>query len=162
MTAIEPQFFPASGFVPNNPRVGLRLYRATGIRDAKGFIGLFERHGWGGAWINGIYDFQHYHATAHEVLGIARGAADVQLGGPSGPVMRLETGDAVMIPAGVGHCLIAARSGLSVVGAYPEGQEQYDLKRASEHEFQLALSQIPVVPLPLCDPVTGAPFSGSV
>lgn len=160
MKRYDVHVFGIDGFVPNNPGVGLRHYRQTGIASEQAFIGHFARHGWVGAWINGIYDFQHYHATAHEVLGIAHGAADVQLGGPSGPVMRLDAGDAVMIPAGVGHCLVAVRGVLSVVGAYPAGQENYDLKRASAREFELALTQIPVVPLPVWDPVTGLPFSG--
>lgn len=162
MVETSRHFFPDDGLVPNNGGVALRLYRGVGISDAQSFIALFRQHGWGGAWINGIYDFQHYHATAHEVLGIASGNADVQLGGAHGPVMSLTPGTAVMIPAGVGHCLISTRGNLSVVGAYPRGQENYDLKRATVIEHTLALTQIPRVPEPERDPVTGAPFSDPV
>ena len=38
---------------------------------------------WGrGQRHDGIYSFVHYHSMIHEALGIARGNARVQLGGP--------------------------------------------------------------------------------
>jgi uncharacterized protein YjlB len=163
MSALERLLFADDGRVPNNPRIALRLYRAAlPVLDddaERAVIRLFARHGWGGAWVNGIYPFQHYHATAHEVLGIAAGFARVQFGGATGPVLRIEAGDGVMIPAGVGHCAIECSTGLSVVGAYPRGQEQVDLKRATPAEHAQALRQIPRVALPERDPVTGRAFS---
>lgn len=36
---------------------------------------IFNVHGWGDAWRNGIYDFVHYHSMIHEALGFARGSA---------------------------------------------------------------------------------------
>lgn len=163
----EPQRFTFAddGLVPNNPGVALRFYHGVlpvgGREPAAEVMALFARHGWGGGWINGIYDFQHYHATAHEVLGIARGSADVQFGGAAGRVLRVSAGDAVLIPAGVGHCLVAAAADLTVVGAYPAGQERYDLKRATVADHRQALSEITRVPLPLRDPVTGAVFDAN-
>ena len=68
-------------------------------------------------------------------------------------------GDAVAIPAGVGHCLIAGDD-LVVVGAYPEGQD-WDLCRATEADRAKALENIPWVPLPKLDPVFGAGRSGA-
>jgi uncharacterized protein YjlB len=104
--------------------------------------------------VNGIYDYHHYHSTAHEVLGIARGSARVQFGGPQGLAVEMAAGDAVAIPAGVGHCLLSGED-LVVVGAYPAGQD-WDLCRATSTDCAKALENIPWVPLPQLDPVLGA------
>jgi uncharacterized protein YjlB len=148
------------GVVPNNPRLPLVLYRAAipdaGASDAAGRIErLFHSHGWRGSWVDGIYPFHHYHALSHEVLGIARGTVRVQFGGSSGPVFDLTAGDAAAIPAGVAHCCLEANDDLSVVGAYPAGQENWDMKRDTAAERATALAQIPAVPLPLQDPIFG-------
>ena len=78
-----------------------------------------------------IFPYHHYHAGAHEAVGIARGRATLQFGGPGGPVFEVEAGDAALIPAGVGHCRLDDEPGLSAVGAYPPGQRP-DLKREGE------------------------------
>jgi uncharacterized protein YjlB len=156
---VETHLFVDDGVVPNNSKLPLILYRhALALDDIAGkperaFEALFASNGWRGAWVDGIYDFHHYHSTAHEVLGIAQGSARVQLGGPQGLLIELEAGDAVAIPAGVGHCLIAGDD-LVVVGAYPEGQD-WDLCRATEPDRLKALENIPWVPLPKLDPVFG-------
>lgn len=166
MTGPERLLLDDDGLVPNNARVAVRIYRrameASGDAPEQGVIARFAANGWGGAWINGIYPFHHYHALAHEVLGIARGWAEVQLGGPGGPKVRIVAGDGVLIPAGVGHCRLDASPDLSVVGAYPAGQEDYDLKRATPAERLQALTEIPLVPMPERDPVLGTPFSGTL
>ena len=146
------------GLVPNNQALPLTVYRtafSAGGADAEHLIEAhFARNDWSNAWVNGIYDFQHYHATAHEVLGIARGWADVQFGGTDGPVLHVFAGDAVLVPAGVAHCRIAASHDLSVVGAYPGGSD-YDLCRATAEARTNALPMIEKVPKPSLDPVTG-------
>ena len=143
--AIERLKFDTDGLIPNNPALELVAYR--GVLDLAGsepeqhVIQHFAANGWGDAWINGIYPFQHYHATAHEVLGIARGQALVQFGGPNGPHLEVVAGDAVLIPAGVGHCRLDMSSDLSVVGAYPHGQTA-DLRRDKPVDFQGAAERI--------------------
>lgn len=159
-SGIEALVLADDGLVPNNSKLPLILYRGAltleGLSRApeRAFEALFKANAWVGAWVDGIYDFQHYHSTAHEVLGIADGAARVQFGGPQGPVFDLEAGDAVVIPAGVGHCLIECED-LVVVGAYPEGQD-WDLCRATKSDHDKALENIPWVPLPSLDPVFGS------
>lgn len=144
------------GLMPNNDRLPLLLYRAglgTGLAAAA-VIRRFAANGWTDAWINGIYPFQHYHATAHEVLGIAGGQARVQLGGESGPVVTVGPGDVLVIPAGVGHCRLEQIGELVVIGAYPAGQVP-DLRRATAGDRAEALALIAAVPLPATDPLHG-------
>jgi uncharacterized protein YjlB len=159
-SGIEGHALGDDGLIPNNKRLPLIVYRQVLPLDglsgdpARAFEALFRSNGWGNAWFDGIYEFHHYHSTAHEVLGLARGRAAVQFGGPHGPVLDLASGDVVVIPAGVGHCRLDGED-LIVVGAYPEGQE-WDLCRASEADRAKALENIPWVPLPRLDPVFGA------
>ena len=156
---VEAHVLGDDGVIPYNGKLPLILYRhalalgGLSREPERAFAALFNSNGWRGTWVDGIYDFHHYHSTAHEVLGIAAGSAKVQLGGPSGLVRDLDAGDAVVIPAGVGHCLIAGND-LVVVGAYPEGQD-WDLCRATEADRSKALENIPWVPLPKLDPVFG-------
>jgi uncharacterized protein YjlB len=158
-SGMEAYVLADDGLIPNNAKLPLVLYRQAltleGLRNEpeRAFEALFGSNGWRGAWVDGIYDFDHYHSTAHEVLGMAKGTARVQFGGPEGPVLDLTAGDAVVIPAGVGHCLIEGED-LVVVGAYPDGQD-WDLCRASASDRTKALENIPWVPLPDLDPVFG-------
>lgn len=150
--------FADDGHIPNHPGLPLLVYAgalASGTADrAAAFEALFRRHGWGGMWRNGIYGFHHYHSTAHEVLGIAAGRAKVRFGGEHGTTLDLEAGDAVLIPAGVGHCNLGASADLLVVGAYPAGQRA-DLRRGDARDRPQVLANIAAVPLPQHDPVTG-------
>jgi uncharacterized protein YjlB len=156
---IETVWLDDDGLVPNNTTLPLIVYRAALPADdaaaEQRIETLFAANGWSGAWVNGIYPFHHYHATTHEVLGLARGSARVQFGGPSGPVLQVAAGDVVMIPAGVGHCRLSEPGNLSVVGAYPGGGG-WDLRRATPEEYKTALPLIAKVPAPPIDPVMGA------
>ena len=118
--------------------------------------GVFASHGWGhGMWRNGVYDFPHYHATVHEVLGIARGHARVRFGGTTGEELEVVAGDVAVLPAGTGHQRLAASGDLLVIGAYPPAGT-YDLCRATAETRERALATIPRVPLPATDPLYGA------
>ena len=156
--AIEEHRFAGDNEVPNNPVLPLVVYRGalTGQgAEAEACIARFARHGWTGAWRNGIYPYHHYHSTAHEVLGIVAGAARVRLGGPAGAAVRIAAGDVVVIPAGVAHKCEEASPDLLVVGAYPRGQSP-DLQKAGAHDRARLGAAIAAVPLPEMDPVTGA------
>jgi uncharacterized protein YjlB len=156
---VEALWLKDDGLVPNNPTLPALLYRnAFGAQRTEREIEKhFQRNGWSNAWVNGIYPFHHYHATVHEVLGIASGVVNVQLGGPKGPAVEMKAGDAVLIPAGVGHCRIGPDDGLSVVGAYPDGAD-WDLVRASPEARAAAIAKIAGVRPPRLDPVLGSPF----
>lgn len=153
---IEIHFFADDGTVPNN-RLPLVLYR--GALGSEGDLAarcedMFEANGWPGAWRNGIYGHHHYHSTAHEVLGIARGSAQVRLGGEHGANVELRQGDVVVIPAGVAHKRESASGDLLVIGSYPKGQRP-DICRAETASHDASATNVAKVALPDCDPVTG-------
>ena len=156
MAQIEHHLLQDDGTVPNNPRLPLILYRQVLVPgDTHRIEQLFAANGWSNAWVNGIYPFHHYHATTHEVLGIASGSARVQFGGPSGPIVDVSAGDAVMIPAGVGHCRLSHDAGLIVVGAYPGGSD-WDLRRANPADYSTGQPLVEKVADPPSDPILGA------
>ena len=148
----------ADGDIPNNPRLPLLLYpsavRLVEYDPAAVFEALFAANGWVGCWRNGIFPFHHYHSTAHEVLGLYSGTAQVQLGGEKGVTLMLSPGDVVIIPAGVGHKKLSASAALGVVGAYPSGQ-QPDICREDGSSCQSAAQQVARVVVPGSDPVYG-------
>ncbi len=149
--------FADDGDVPNN-RLPLLVYRgALGpeVADrARAFESLFARNGWGGSWRNGIYPFHHYHSNAHEVLGIAAGRAEVRFGGEAGETFAVEAGDAVLIPAGVGHKRITGSEDLLVVGAYPGGAWA-DLMREGAEDGAAIRARVAAVAMPAADPIAG-------
>jgi uncharacterized protein YjlB len=101
-----------------------------------------------------VYPFPHYHSTAHEVLGVYRGHARLRLGHSTGVEIIAETGDVIVIPAGVGHQNLGASEDFHVVGGYPDGQSA-DLLRGNKGERPQADRNIEAVPLPIGDPVNG-------
>jgi uncharacterized protein YjlB len=122
--------------------------------EAVWFEKIFAENGWGDAWRNGVFSYHHFHSTAHEVLGCYAGSAVVQFGGPKGPHVEFGAGDAVVVPAGVGHCLMSADNRFQVVGAYPEGTYP-DLMRGEPEKYESALKRSLSVPLPPRDPIFG-------
>jgi uncharacterized protein YjlB len=116
---------------------------------------VFRKNGWQGLWRNGIYDYHHYHSEAHEALGVYRGSAKVQFGGPNGPGVQVAAGDAVVLPAGTAHKLVEASRDFAVVGAYPPGQHP-DLCHGKPGEQAGSAKRIRQVPLPATDPVVGS------
>jgi uncharacterized protein YjlB len=152
----ETYHFDDDGRIPNSPLPVLVYHDDEDVAaGAAACEALFAANGWGGSWRDGIFDFHHFHSTAHEVLGIAAGATEVILGGPSGQRFDVRTGDVLVLPAGTGHCRIGSSAGLLVVGAYPRGQT-WDLRRGDPAEHAEVLANIARVPLPETDPVAGA------
>src|SRR5215472_11900338 len=142
--------FEDDGLVPNNPMPFL-VYKSAVALDhghpEETIERLFGANGWGAMWRNGVYDFLHYHATVHEVLGIARGHARVRFGGDRGKEFEISAGDVAILPAGTGHQCLAATADFSVVGAYPPGPPM-DLQRPTQDNHARALKTIPRVALP--------------
>jgi uncharacterized protein YjlB len=145
----ETHRFTDDGAIPNS---ALPVLVYHGVEDSEA---RFARHGWGGAWRDGIFDFHHFHSTAHEALAILAGRASVMLGGPQGARFEVGPGDVLVLPAGTGHRNLGSSADLLVAGAYPRGQS-WDLRRGDPGEHDEVLANIAAVALPETDPVLGA------
>lgn len=148
--------FGERGPIPNNPRFPALVYRHAfppELADpASAIEQRFDENGWPPAWRNGIYDFHHYHSKGHEVLGIAKGSAELLLGGEGGRELGVRSGDVVLLPAGTGHRRLNASSDFLVVGAYPPGQSGDILRDAPTGDIRTAISRLA---RPAKDPVFG-------
>ncbi|TWI57607.1 uncharacterized protein YjlB [Pseudomonas duriflava] len=150
-------FFTDDGRIPNSP-LPVLVYRNVpldGKDKAAAFESLFAAHDWPPQWRDGVFDYHHYHSTAHEALGVASGHARLILGGEAGQEIAVEAGDVLILPAGTGHCQIEQSENFLVVGAYPLGQEDYDTQRARPETHDASVERIRRVALPAADPVTG-------
>ncbi len=154
----EQHFFEDDGRIPNNPELPLLLYPKALDKpesEPSRCKELLGRNGWGGAWVDGVFSYHHFHSNAHEVLCVVGGSARLAFGGPDGETVEVEAGDVVVIPAGVGHKNEGSGRGFTVIGAYPRGQEGYDLRTGEESERSQVLENISSVALPEQDPLFG-------
>ncbi len=151
--------FSENGNFPNNPELPVLLYKAVfDFEDgdpAAQIENILSENNWKNSWRNGIFNYHHYHTTAHEALGVYGGWAEVQLGGPGSKTVRIEKGDLVVLPVGTAHKRIDSGDGFAVVGAYPDGQN-YDMNYGKEEELEKARDNIAKLPLPNNDPVFGS------
>jgi uncharacterized protein YjlB len=149
---------PPGDRIPNHPRFPVLVYRgvAAAKEGPEAARALFAEHGWGGSWVDGVFTFHHFHSTSHEVLAVVAGAATLELGGPQGEAFEVAAGDVLVLPAGTGHRRATDRDGFTVVGAYPRGQEDYDLLRGDDPaEVAAARERIDRLAAPPEDPVGG-------
>jgi uncharacterized protein YjlB len=125
------------------------VYRGIAVDDPRA---RFAEHGWGGTWVSNIFDFHHFHSTSHEALAVLSGSATIELGGRQGQAFDVAAGDVLVLPAGTGHRRARDADGFRVMGAYPAGQERYDLLREAD---DAARARIAALPAPSDDPVGG-------
>ena len=153
MTEPENLLLQANGWMANNPVLPVLIYRAAvEAGDPSSTEARLLRNGWRPDWRDGVYPFHHYHSTAHEALACTAGEATLMLGGEGGRHVAIAAGDLLVLPAGTGHCRIAASGDFLLVGAYPDGQH-WDVCRAAADEE--TLRRIAQVPPPSADPVDG-------
>ena len=153
-TVIEKIQLSRNGWMPNNDRLPVLLYRRAfnGTAMADQMEAVLARNLWPAQWRNGVYTFHHYHSTAHEVLGVAGGSAQLMLGGQNGHVTTVEAGDVLVLPVGTGHFLVHAEPGFLVVGAYPVDQH-WDICRSAPDVA--GIERMRQLPFPACDPLDG-------
>ena len=66
-------------------------------------------------------------------MGVYSGTGQIRLGGSNGIITEVQSGDVIVIPAGVGHENLRASADFVVVGAYPSGQTP-DVKKGEFKE----------------------------
>lgn len=156
-SAPQPELLQLSsdGHTPNSA-LPVLIYRQLPLAGdyAAQFETLFASHLWPARWRATVFDYQHYHSTTHEVLGVARGEARLLLGGAQGQEVSVRAGDALVLPAGTGHCQLWASDDFLVVGGYPL-QQPYDLQRPEVADHDQSLARIRQVFVPISDPVAG-------
>ena len=144
-----------NGWMPNNEKLPVLLYRSlvTPATSVEAVEDLIAKSGWKPQWRNGVYPFHHYHSTAHEVLGFARGEAKLILGGevPGGVELTVKAGDLAVLPCGTGHCRVSASSDFLVIGAYTLNQD-WDLCRAAPDPA--SIERMKKLPYPAQGPLT--------
>lgn len=156
--SVQTLHFGDDGATPNSA-LPVLLYpsRLSAIDDkAAEFEALCADHRWRALWRGGIFDYHHFHPNAHEALGVASGHARVTLGGQSGQTLTIRAGDVLVLPAGTGHRCVEHSADFVVVGAYPHGQEDYEIQRPASGSHARTLMRIAQVPLPEQDPLAGA------
>ena len=144
-----------NGWVPNNSKLPVIIYKnALNISNDTTHTAetQFEMNNWPPQWVAGIFDYHHYHSSAHEVLGCVSGNANVMLGGPGGHVVSLSAGDVALLPTGTGHCNQNSSDDFLVVGAYPPGQHWDICRTAPTAEMTQRMRRLP---FPDSDPVSG-------
>jgi len=122
--------------------------------DAAYIVKLFEKNHWTNSWKSGIFTYDHYHSTAHEVIGVYKGKTTLLVGGEKGVAIELTKGDVIVIPAGVAHKNLGNEHDVCCVGAYADGAV-YDTCTGKKAERPLADKNITNVRLPDRDPVLG-------
>lgn len=156
---IQITFSPNNG-IPNHPTWPVLLYKNIFNSDEVANPGrlraLLTQNQWTGFWRWSVYAFHHYHSNANESLICLSGHARIQLGGRSGEQVEVSKGDAVVLPAGTGHCRKISSEDFEMLGAYPEGQQNYDLLREDEIPIEVAMKRINAVSKPAVDPYFGA------
>lgn len=89
------------------------------------------------------------------MLGVSRGSAVLVIGGEAGRRLEVEAGDVLLLPPGWGHCMLSSSPDFAICGAYPPGQEDYTVSKASDGYNEAVVADVAAVKVPETDPVFG-------
>ena len=149
-----------NGNVPNS-RFPVLIHRGAVAGGTKDALSVFRKNFWLNNWENhGIYTYGHFHSTTHECLCCAAGWIDLRLFGEGGAETRMNTGDVIVMPAGVSHAMRACSDDNVMVGGYPDGRDWDNMRDDAIDEAArvAAAKRIMSLPIPATDPVTGTPL----
>jgi uncharacterized protein YjlB len=148
-------YFENDGDIPYNILPVVIYKNALHYMPDKNVESTFLQNGWANNWHDIILTEDHFHSNTHEVLGLKSGQARLMLGGKNGEMVSVETGDVIILPAGVGHYSVDNSMDYQFVGGYPNGTDwnlHFSLKK---EDSPTILAEIANIPLPEKDPVFG-------
>ena len=154
--AAELFHFELDDGIPNS-RLPLVFWRGRlpgEAREGAAAGALFRKNGWQGTWVSNVLPYWHFHTRGHEVLACVSGRALIGFGGDSGIEVEVETGDACVIPAGVGHIRLDGSGDFRMAGGYPPGQ-QGNIVRPGDLDDATIAREIAALALPATDPLSG-------
>jgi uncharacterized protein YjlB len=153
--SIEHFLLYENGNFPNNPMLPVVIYKNAFTKPVQSKVkNLLKKNNWSNSWVNGIYDYHHYHSNTHEVLVILAGSCTVALGGPSNKLIDVKTGDVLILPVGTAHKNENSSADFSCLGAYPGGSD-FDIVKGTENEKAAANVNIQRTAIPEEDPLFG-------
>ena len=146
-----------NGNYPNNTVFPLLIYKqAISLDDCTTheIQQFLKSNHWVNSWVDGVYDYHHYHSNSHETLVIIEGQATLEIGGEAGKHYDVVKGDVIILPAGVAHKRVMATTEFKCIGAYPT-EEDCDMQYGKAEEHPRVDENIAKVGLPKSDPVYG-------
>ncbi|KTD18280.1 cupin domain-containing protein [Legionella jordanis] len=147
----------SNGFFPGNAYYPFLVYQqplSLSNQPAESLQNFLKDNGWINSWVDGIYDYHHYHSNTHECLVVISGECNVQVGGEKGSIYGVSKGDVLIIPAGVSHKNTGASKDFKCIGAYPFDLD-YDMNYGKADEHPRVDDNIRNVRLPKSDPIFG-------
>lgn len=153
---IIPYYFENDGVIPNN-KLPLLIYKnVIPFLLVENVEMSFQNNGWTNNWKDIILPYDHFHSNTHEVLGLIKGQARLMAGGSkAGQEVVVETGDVIIIPAGVGHYSLDNSIDYQFIGGYPNGADWNLYRSWKENDHTSILDEIDAIPLPKSDPIFG-------
>ena len=146
-----------NGNFPNNESLPLIIYKNVIHFEnvtAKEIQKFLHKNKWINSWVDGIYNYHHYHSNTHEALIVYDGHCRVEIGGDKGNQYEIEKGDVIIFPAGVSHKNLTSTKDFKTIGSYPIDVD-YDMNYGKAEEHPKVDENIKQVPLPNTDPIFG-------
>lgn len=148
-------YFHDDGTIPNSKLPVIVYYSITDVIDkSTWFEQNFAKNNWLNNWRDIILPYDHFHSNTHEILGISKGIVTLNIGGAKGKQLLLSAGDALLLPAGVGHYFVSSAGAYEVVGGYPDGGN-WNLLQELGADKDSIYAEIDSLEIPQLDPIHG-------